>query len=609
MRLNISKVEQKLKDGIYLIEKYGFMTTCDDGIIVQAQKGNENIIEKKGDEVSIIYDTLPHFYMLLGRIAGVKDGIQKIEPKIEKFGIMWDCSRNAVPKPDMVKKQICSMILAGYNYLCLYTEETYELPSEPYFGYKRGRYTQEELKEIIEFADIFEMEMVPCIQTLAHLKNLANWKPYFDHMDIDDILLVGDERTYKLIRKMLTYCKETFHTERINIGSDEAFHLGRGTYIEKNGYCSKHEIYLEHMKKVFEICKEVGLKPEFWADAFYDTDRSDEEIKSVFDGNETPIYWEYAIPHKEPHIEKINKLQKYAGEAIYAGGLWEWIGYAPDNKYTDMVVDAAFEAVEECHVKNVVMTAWGDNGGECSIFAVLPSMWYAANKLYPMELDMDKIMLDFTGYSDKEWRKCDELNKVSKRDVKETKKITNAVKYLLANDYMVGLLDANIPDDAGIYFTQLHKEFEKLAERESEFSYIFKAYRDMCLVLIHKATFSKRLYKAYQNSDKEKIKQMIDELKQIQSDAHKLCDSYRILWMTENKGFGYEVVDLRLGGALIARADTVIHILNEYVQDEIDIIYELEEERIEYFCGQLKGDEIYKPFHNMWSTAYTVNHV
>lgn len=115
-------------------------------------------------------------------------------------------------------------------------------------------------------------------------------------------------------------------------------------------------------------------------------------------------------------------MQKYAGEVIYAGGLWEWIGYAPDNKYTDMVVDAAFEAVMECHVKNVVMTAWGDNGGECSIFAVLPSMWYAANKLYPLELNMDDVLLQYTGYSDKEWRKCDELNKISKSDVKESKK-------------------------------------------------------------------------------------------------------------------------------------------------------------------------------------------
>lgn len=47
MQLNISKLEQKLKEGIYLVEKYGFITTSNDGIIVQAQKGNENIIEKK----------------------------------------------------------------------------------------------------------------------------------------------------------------------------------------------------------------------------------------------------------------------------------------------------------------------------------------------------------------------------------------------------------------------------------------------------------------------------------------------------------------------------------------------------------------------------------
>lgn len=77
----------------------------------------------------------------------------------------------------------------------------------------------------------------------------------------------------------------------------------------------------------------------------------------------------------------------------------------------------------------------------------------------------------------------------------------------------------------------------------------------------------------------------------------------------ENKGFGFEVQDLRIGGVLVARAETVEKILEDYLAGKIDRIYELEEERIEYFCGQLTGEEIYQPIHNCWATAYTVNHI
>ena len=605
MKINISQLKERFKLGISEMEKFGFFKTGDDGVTVYAKQGNVVAIEKKEYEVHITYDTVPHFYMALGRVAGMEDGTFLIEPKVEKLGIMWDCSRNAVPKPETVKRQICSMILAGYNYLELYTEETYELPGEPYFGYKRGRYSQAELKEIIAFADIFDFEMVPCIQVLAHLRNLANWRPYYDHMDIDDILLVGDERTYALIRKMLTYCKETFHTDRINIGSDEAFRLGRGNYTDKYGYRSKHEIYLEHMKKVFELCKEVGLKAEFWADAFYDTDQPTEEVQAIFDGSQTPLYWDYYNPNKQYHLEKMQKLIEYAGKVSYAGGLWKWIGYAPDNAYSDKITDAAFAAADECNVKDILMTAWGDNGGECSIFAVMPSMWYAADKLYPMVFDRDKVIGELTGYTEKEWRLCDALNTVTP----ELDKQANSVKYLLSNDYLVGLLDANIPDHAGERYADLYVEFESLSKKESPYSYIFKSYAAMCKVLIKKATFSKRLFAAYQSKDLKTIQNMIGELQEIKMDAVALYDVFRTYWMTENKGFGFEVIDVRIGGGLISRIDTVTKVLGDYLEGKTDIIYELEEGRIEYFCGLLKGEEVYAPLHNDWKTAYTVNHI
>jgi hexosaminidase len=59
----------------------------------------------------------------------------------ETLGIMLDCSRNAVMTVDHVKVWLRRLALLGYNMVMLYTEDTYELPDEPYFGYQRGAYT------------------------------------------------------------------------------------------------------------------------------------------------------------------------------------------------------------------------------------------------------------------------------------------------------------------------------------------------------------------------------------------------------------------------------------------------------------------------------------
>lgn len=606
MTFNHSFLTARLKEGLEKLQQYGFLSLDKEGVLLKATQGEKIAIEKTAKEIQITYDTEPHFYMALARAMKMREDKQEIMPKIRDLGVMLDCSRNAIMKPEEVKRLICLLVLMGYNYLELYTEETYEIPEEPYFGYMRGRYTREELEEIVTFARDFGFRMVPCMQALAHLGHLANWLVYAEHMDLNDILLVNDERTYALIRKCIRYCKEVFGEKRINIGTDEAFRLGRGKYTDVYGYESKHEIYLKHLKKVFEICKEEGMEPEFWADAFYETECATEEVQAIFDGTQVPIYWDYYSKDKAYHEKRMDTLKEYAGQVMYAGGCWKWIGYAPDNKYSNQITDAAFEVAAQKGVENILMTAWGDNGNECSVYAVIPSLWYAADILYPCEYDKEAVLRALTGYSYSEWMACDLPNRVDP----DYDHMSNAVKYTLHNDYIIGLLDAHIPDYAGEYYAGLAEKFSELAKRDSQFSYLFTSYELVCRALIRKATYSKRAYAAYQAGDKEGLQALKDELVFIKEDIRRFYDVFRSQWLREFKGYGFEVMDLRIGG-LISRADTVAVMMDDYLEGRTDHIYELEAERLPYWCGAaaVSEEDRYSVLHNCWGTAYTVSDI
>ena len=136
----------------------------------------------------------------------------------DTFGIMIDCSRNAVYTVPALEKFIDMMSGMGYNALMLYTEDTYEVDGEPYFGYFRGRYTQDELRTLDSYAKERGVELIPCIQTLAHLARLRAQDPYSSLFDVNDILLADDERVYALIDKMFSACEKSFTSRRINIG-------------------------------------------------------------------------------------------------------------------------------------------------------------------------------------------------------------------------------------------------------------------------------------------------------------------------------------------------------------------------------------------------------
>ncbi len=140
---------------------------------------------------------------------------------------MLDCSRNAVPNMASLKRWIDLTAGLGFNTLLLYTEDTYEVPGEPYFGYLRGRFSQEELREADRYASARGMTLIPCIQTLAHLDQIKRWPAYREHFDTADILLAGDERVYELIDRMFASIASCFSCRTVHIGMDEAHMLGR----------------------------------------------------------------------------------------------------------------------------------------------------------------------------------------------------------------------------------------------------------------------------------------------------------------------------------------------------------------------------------------------
>ena len=154
----------------------------------------------------------------------------------EDLAYMADCSRNAVLNVASAKQMIEVLALMGYSTFELYMEDTYQIEGQPYFGYFRGAYSAEELQEIEAYAQQFDMTFVPCIQTLAHLSAFVKWgvKEVQELRDVEDILLIGEEKVYDLVDGMFATLSK-LKTRKVNIGMDEAHLVGLGRYLILNG--------------------------------------------------------------------------------------------------------------------------------------------------------------------------------------------------------------------------------------------------------------------------------------------------------------------------------------------------------------------------------------
>ena len=124
------------------------------------------------------------------------------ENSFETNGMMFDCSRNGVLNIKTIEELLRKLSLLGHNIFMLYMEDVYEIPNQPYFGYMRGRYTADELRHVDDYAYALGIEVIPCVQTLAHLNEFLRWPvAAAKYLDIDDILLVGSLKSNHSLSK------------------------------------------------------------------------------------------------------------------------------------------------------------------------------------------------------------------------------------------------------------------------------------------------------------------------------------------------------------------------------------------------------------------------
>ncbi len=586
----------------------------------------ELTVEFDGTEAHIHYRDRIHFFRAYGLLIETL-GAQESEryspfrihevPQFDTLGVMMDCSRNAVMKVESVQHLLGKMAIMGMNTLMLYTEDTYTVEDEPYFGYMRGRYTPEELRACDDFAAKLGIEMIPCIQTLAHLEQFLKWEAAASLRDTHDVLLVGQEQTYDFIDRMIRSAIAPFRSKRIHIGMDEAHGLGRGRFLDLKGYRNRFEMMEEHLHQVLRITDAYGLKPMIWSDMFfrigsathdyYDLNAIvDERLVQRMPENVQLVYWDY-YHHDDAFYEAfIRKHEAFGDKPVFAGGIWTWLGIGTNYSRTILDSNAALRACKKTGVREVFATMWGDNGAENNMFSSLPCLQLFAEHGYAAHVDEEKWKkrstfctgIDFDRVMD--LRLLDEIP----GSLPDNRDSSNPSKYLLWQDVLMGLFDKHI-EGLGLseHYGKLEERLREHRECDQSGVLLFEVPEKLCAVLKRKAELGLRLKSSYDARDIEALKQIaLVELPMLIESVKTLHQAHRKQWFAANKPFGWEVIELRYGG-LVMRLATAADRMTTFLEGGISRIEELEEERL-FFDGPVRpSDTASGLFHRYHSIA------
>ena len=587
--MNLIINDLKMKESIELMEKY---LPIHFGDIL---KISFNQVERSGYQihrieeiVEVNYKNRNEAFAALGYVLSHPNDLNySISRKmsIETLGVMIDCARNAVPKIETFKEYIIYLSLQGYTNLGLYLEDLFEVDDEPMFGYMRGKYSKAELKDLVEFASHFGIEVIPYIQTLAHLNSIFRHSDYRSINDTGDILLVDEPKTYELIENMLKTTKSIFTSKKINIGMDEAWMLGLGKYLSKYGYTNRMDIMIKHLDQVLALCRKYDYDVSMWADMFFHLTSGgylnpgvlefSEEIKKRVPSDVELVYWDYYQTDEEKYTNKFKSLKTLTNNYSFAGGAWKWIGFAPLNQFTIRTMNLGISAAKKAFVKHIVLTSWGDNGAEASIFSILPSLIYISNSFYDDDLgnlgDLAKLI---SGYSYDELLDLDLVNQIytSKDHI-----AVNPSKYLLFEDLLFGNSQTKINLNYKFHYLDITDKLSNYIDRKGSFSYLFQTLYHLSRVLSIKATLGLEIFLAYHKKDTVELTRLTNEvIPKLLKNLELFYDAFKDQWYLENKTYGFEVQSYRLGG-LSKRIEEVQAYLISYLEHDIKSIAELEE--------------------------------
>lgn len=525
----------------------------------------------------------------------------------KRFGVMIDCSRNSIINVKTFKKMVDYLSCLGYNSIMLYMEDTYEIKNEPYFGYLRGRYSYDELKEMDDYAYKKNIELIPCIQTLAHLATIFRYKEYIQIKDIDDILLVNDTKTYNLIDHMFLTFSECFRSKKIHIGMDEAFNLGKGKYLDKYGLESKTNIMKKHLDMVLKIAAKYDFECEMWGDMFYNeayenNQDNHEIVKEKINPKIKLCCWDYYLNDVKDYENKIEKYLKLTSNVSFAGGTWTWTGYCPNNRYSLKVTREAIKACLNKNIQEFYLTMWGDNGGECSPLSAMITL-LAASEFAKNNFDIIKIKQIF---KEKIGMDYDDFTLLESLDTiyGYQENCNDPSKVMLFTDLFFNIFETKIVlNKAKPYYQKISRKLFKHIYNK-DFGYLFEMEYYLAKVLEIKFDISKITKIAYENKDYKKLSEIANKTYPLLAKRlSKFYESLRKMWLIERKPFGFEIQDIRIGG-VIQRIKYCQSRLNDFINSKISIIEELEEKILEPFGLDLEGIE-----YNYYGVLPTANNI
>ena len=329
---------------------------------------------------------------------------------------------------------------------------------------------------------------------------------------------------------------------------------------------------------------------------YYDTEPSQNAKESVVSGVKL-MYWDYSHELAADYHSMLERHKSLMNGSLrniwFAGAIWTWTGPVPEYNKTVRTAVAALTACKDAGIDFALATVWGDNGQESCRSCALPGMQLYAEFSYTGSYDSERLNNRFAvccGGVLEQFLSLSDFNVLPDMHTCWCRPV-NMAKFLLYQDPLVQLFLKDMESfDLVPHYAALARKYSAYARQKDEYTLLMRFYAVLADILSVKCSWHQNISRFVLHNKKAEAEELCISLLSLVDKLETLRTLWAEIWNTDNKPFGFEILDGRMG-ALQARMKTAAKRVTSWADgDPEEHLDELREEILPFGLGYLQED-------------------
>jgi hexosaminidase len=283
-------------------------------------------------------------------------------PAMKYRGLDDDMSRLPITTLEFEKRMIRTIAAYKINLYSPYFEHTQQYASNPLMA-PPGSITAEEATELVAYAKLYHITIVPEQEAFGHLHNSMTWEQYQPLVETPHgaVLAPGQPGSIALITQMFTELAAMYPGPFLHIGADETVDLGLGQTKADVDLRGLAPVYLDFLQQIVTALKPLNRKILFWGDVAQDAPDLLKGLPQSFKDSTIAIAWVYG-PEPRGYERFLTPFTKAGFETWVAPSVNNYRKVYPDNNIALTNIQRFTADGQRLGSTGQLNTIWNDDG-------------------------------------------------------------------------------------------------------------------------------------------------------------------------------------------------------------------------------------------------------